>query len=384
MAVDPLGWIDDEAAGWSERGLARSLRPTAGGLASLVDRDGRQLVNFASNDYLGLAADPRVVRAATEAADRLGWGASASPLVSGWTDEHEALAAELAAFEGVEAVALFPTGYAANLGALASLVGRPDAIYSDRLNHACLIDGARLSGATIRIYPHADPESLAVLLAGDEGRFRRSLIATDGVFSMDGGLAPLGLIAELATRFGAILLVDEAHGTGVFGPTGRGAAEELGVAGRVDVRVGTLSKALGSVGGFVAGSRRLVDWLINHARTLIFSTASPAPAAAAARAALGLAQGEPWRRERARSLGKWIASELGVPSPGGPIIPVHVGEPGLALSMAVHLADRGFLVPAIRPPTVPEGTSRLRVCLSAGHTDAQVEGLILAFRSARA
>ena len=191
---------------------------------------------------------------------------------------------------------LFPTGYAANLGTIAALVGKDDVVYSDRLNHACLIDGARLSRATIRVYPHGDAETLADLLDEDRGRFRRSLIVTDGVFSMDGDLAPIDRLCDLSERHGAMLLVDEAHGTGVFGPDGRGAAAELGVSDRVTVRVGTLSKALGSVGGFVAGPRRLTDWLINHARPLIFSTASPAASAAAAREALRIIVAEPWRR----------------------------------------------------------------------------------------
>ncbi len=375
--ADPLTWIDAESVAWSARGLNRSLRTS-----------GPALVNFASNDYLGLAADERVVHAAIEAARKHGWGAGASPLVTGWTAEHEALAREVAAFERTEAAVLFPTGYAANLGAIAALVGKPDAIYSDLLNHACLIDGARLSGAAIRVYPHSDSAALANLLEADFGRFRRSLIVTDGVFSMDGDLAALGQLVELAERHSAILLVDEAHGTGVFGPDGRGAAAELGVADRVTVKVGTLSKALGSVGGFVAGSRRLIDWLVNHARPLIFSTAAPASTAAAARQALRISVAEPWRRERARRLGDRLREGLSragydISPASGPIVPVIVGDPNAAMQLSSQLAARGFLVPAIRPPTVPEGTARLRVVATAGHSDEQLEGLILAFREGR-
>jgi 8-amino-7-oxononanoate synthase len=295
MTADPLAWIDDEAASWATRGLARRLAPHGPVRAGRFERDGRTVVNFGSNDYLGLAADPRLIEAAQDAARAYGWGAGASALVAGWTDAHQALADDLAAFEQAEAVALFPTGFAANLGTVAALVGRGDAVYADRLDHACLIDGARLSGARLRVYPHNDTGRLAAVLARDRGRFRRSLIATDGVFSMDGDLAPLADLADLADRFGAMLMVDEAHGTGVFGPDGRGAASACGVADRVHARVGTLSKALGSVGGFVAGSRRLVDQLVNHARTLVYSTALPPPAAAAARAALAVARSEPWR-----------------------------------------------------------------------------------------
>jgi 8-amino-7-oxononanoate synthase len=373
---NPLAWIDDEAEAWSQRGLARRL----------VVRDGRSLLNFASNDYLGLANDPRVVEAACSAARVHGWGSGASPLVSGWREPHEALSTALAKFERVDAVALFPSGFAANLGAIVALVGPGDAVYLDRLDHACLVDGARLSRAKLRVYPHNDANRLETILARDRGKFRRSLIATDGVFSMDGDLAPLADLADLAGRFGAILLVDEAHGTGVFGAEGRGAAELFGVADRVDVRVGTLSKALGSVGGFVAGSKRLVDWLINRARPLVYSTSLPPAACAAATRALEILQFEPWRRARLTELSASLREALpkmGLPDvgPGGPIIPVVVGEPSNAIELAARLFDRGCLVPAIRPPTVPEGTARLRISLTAAHTLEDLERLIAALSS---
>jgi 8-amino-7-oxononanoate synthase len=380
---DPLAWIDGESAAWAARGLTRRLVPHGGGPAGRLTRDGRPLVTFGSNDYLGLAADPRLACAAAEAAGALGWGAGASPLVAGWTDAHHALADDLAAFERAEAAVVFPTGYAANLGTIPALVGSGDAIYSDALNHACLIDGCRLSRATVRVYRHADATHLAELLESDRGRFRRSLIVTDGVFSMDGALAPLAELADLADRHGAMLMVDEAHGTGVFGRDGRGAASACGVADRVAVRVGTLSKALGSLGGFVAGSARLVDWLVNHARPLIFSTALPPAAAAAAREALAIVQAEPWRRDRVHALADRLrtgltAAGLSVrPSPG-PIVPVVLGEPGRAVETAARLREAGFDAPAIRPPTVPEGTSRLRICLSAAHTEQDVDDLIRA------
>src|SRR6185312_3537078 len=276
---DPLAWIDDEAEAWSRRGLDRRLVGLGGSNPGRVERDGRSLLNFASNDYLGLASDPRVIEAACSAAEVFGWGAGASPLVSGWREPHEALASALADFERVEAVALFPSGFAANLGSIVALVGTGDAVYLDRWNHACLIDGARLSRAKLRVYPHTDSNRLEAILKRDRGKFRRSLIATDGVFSMDGDVAPLADLVDLAERFDAMLLVDEAHGTGVFGTGGRGAAELRGVVGRVDVKVGTLSKALGSIGGFVAGSSRLIGWLINQARPMIYSTALPPSAA---------------------------------------------------------------------------------------------------------
>jgi 8-amino-7-oxononanoate synthase len=383
MTPDPLAWLDDEAEAWAARGLSRRLVPHGAVRSGRFERDGRSLANFGSNDYLGLAADPRLAEAARQAAEVYGWGAGASALVAGWTDAHQALADDLAAFEGVEAVTLFPTGFAANLGTLAALVGPGDAVYTDRLNHACLIDGARLAGARLRVYPHNDAGRLADVLGRDRGRFRRSLIATDGVFSMDGDLAPLADLADLAERFGAMLLVDEAHGTGVFGPDGRGACSACGVVDRVHVRVGTLSKALGSLGGFVAGSRRLADRLVNHARTLVYSTALPPPAAAAATAALGVVRSEPWRRDRAHALAARLRQGLSragfeaCPS-AGPIVPVLLGEPERAVAESARLLARGFFAPAIRPPTVPAGTARLRLSVTAAHSEADVDGLLAA------
>lgn len=384
--IDPLGWIANESEEWNRQKRQRKLVVLGGATPGRIERDGSVLRNFASNDYLGLAADPRVIEAARRAAETYGWGAGASALVTGWRTPHQELADALARFERTEAVAFFPTGFAANLGTIAALVGAGDAVYSDRLNHACLIDGARLSKASLRVYPHNDSSRLEAILSRDRGRFRRSLIVTDGVFSMDGDLAPLADLADMAERFGAMLLVDEAHGTGVFGPEGRGAAEECGVAERVTIRVGTLSKALGSVGGFVASSNRLIDWLINHAHAMIYSTALPPAAAAAAMEALAISQAEPWRRVHVRALGERMRDALTgagftVAPSVGPIVPVVLGDPERALSLADRLRERGFLVPAIRPPTVPEGTSRLRISLSAAHSEEDVEALAQAMRA---
>ena len=276
---------------------------------------------------------------------------------------------------------IFPTGYAANVGTIAALVGQEDAVYSDRLNHASIIDGVRFSGASLRVYPHNDSDRLGTILEREQGRFRRSLIVTDGVFSMDGDLAPLAAMADLADRFGAILMVDEAHGTGVFGPTGRGAAEAFGVSSRVPVKVGTLSKALGSIGGFVAGSASLIDHIINRARTLIYSTAMPPAAAAAALKGLELVNAEPWRRRLVLELGDRLRDSLAAtpfdcPSTTGPIVPIVVGEAETAVALASMLRERGFHVPAIRPPTVPKGTSRLRVSLTALNTVEEIDRLI--------
>lgn len=376
-----LEWIDDASAAWDRRGLTRRLVALdSPGLAGARDLP-PGWANFGSNDYLGLAADPRVVSAVEDAARIHGWGAGASALVTGWSAEHQELAGALAAFEQAEAVAIFPSGFAANLGAIAAVVESGDAVYADRLSHACLIDGARLSAAKLRVYPHNDHGRLEQILHRDRGRFRRSLIVTEGVFSMDGDSAPLADLADLADEFGAMLLVDEAHGTGVVGPDGRGAAAEAGVADRVHIRVGTLSKALGSIGGFVAGTQKLIDWLVNHARTLIYSTSLPPAAAAAARCALAISRDEPWRRERVCQLGDrvrhaLVAGGFQVPQSRGPIVPVLLGDAATAVAMADRLRERGVLVPAIRPPTVPAGTARLRISLSAGHSDGQVELLV--------
>lgn len=379
--TDPLAWIDDELADWSRRGLSRRLSALGPASPGRVETPDGPLVNFAANDYLGLAADPRVAEAAARAAVDYGWGSGASPLVSGWREPHEELARSLAEFEGVEAVALFPTGFAANLGTIAALVGPGDAVYCDRLDHACLIDGARLSGAKLRVYPHNDADRLGAILDRDRGRFRRSLIATDGVFSMDGDLAPLADLADLAEGHGAMLLVDEAHGTGVFGPDGRGACSACGVADRVPIRIGTLSKALGSLGGFAAGSRRLIDFLQARARPLLYSTALPPAAAAAASEALRIVRAEPWRRERVHALGRRLREALGnIPPSTGPIVPILLGEPDRASKASQRLRDAGFLVPSIRPPTVPNGTSRLRVSLSAAHLEEVLDRLVAALR----
>lgn len=380
MPPDPLAWLDDAAAARRQHGLARVLNDRGALRPGRVVDGERVLRNFATNDYLGLAADPRVIAEATRAAEQFGWGSGASPLVTGWAGPHQDLADALAAFEGVEAVALFPSGFAANLGTIAALVEPGDAVYVDRLDHASLIAGARLSGARLRVYPHRDVERLEAILRRDRGRFRRALIATDGLFSMDGDLAPLPRLADLAEEFGAILLVDEAHATGVLGPMGRGAAAESGVEGRVHVKVGTLSKALGSLGGFVAGPWRLIDHLIHHARPLIYSTSLPPAAAAAAHAALKIARAEPWRRTQLQRLGAHLRQSLNrhgfeVLSTAGPIVPVIVGEPDRAVALADRLRAQGHLVAAIRPPTVPTGTSRLRISLTAAHTVEDVDAL---------
>lgn len=382
-----LDWIDDELAKLRAAHLDRHLQTFAGRQGAEISIDGRSYVNFGSNDYLGLAGDDRLARAASQAAQVAGWGSGASPLVVGHAAEHELLERELADFEGCEASLLFSTGYAANLAAVAAVVGRGDVVFSDELNHASIVDGCRLSRAEVRVYPHNDVTQLAALLR-EAGSFERRLIVTDGLFSMDGDVAPLAELADLADRHDCMLAVDEAHATGVLGAEGRGSCEAAGIESRVDVRVGTLSKALGGVGGFVVGSRALIDWLVNRARPYIFSTAMPAASAAASRSALRIVREEPARRvelaARAAKLREALTAQgwnLG-PS-ASQIIPLVVGDAERALQLSAGLRERGFLVPAIRPPSVPADGSRLRLCLTWQHTPDMIDGLLRELRPLR-
>lgn len=380
-----LGFIDEELESLRRRSLYRETLCVEGAQGRTIRVDDNELLCFCSNDYLGLSTDPRVRRAAAEAAEAFGTGATASRLINGTMRPHEALERRLARFKNAEAALVFPTGYMANLGTIAALVGKGDVVYADRLCHASLIDGCRLSGASFRVFPHCDAQALERALRRGV-RARRRLIVTDGVFSMDGDLAPLPALAEVASRYEAILLVDDAHGTGVLGATGRGTAQHLSAEDGIDVAIGTLSKALGSLGGFVTGSARLIDYLIQRARTFIYTTASPPSALAAALAALEIAEKEPARRVRllrlARTLRqKLISLGLNVPEGETPIIPVIIGDSARALRMSQFLRREGFLVPAIRPPAVPPGTARLRISVQASHTDNDIARLANAFRA---
>jgi len=374
-----LDWIDAELAALESRGLRRSIETISPAQAAVVEVAGRRLVNLCSNDYLGLASDPRLVRAAIQATERAGAGSGAARLVAGDLPVHGELERRLASFKGAEAALLFSSGYHANLGVIAALAEREDEVFSDRLNHASIVDGCLLSRATLRRYPHRDAGALDDLLRAS--RARRKLVVTDAVFSMDGDAAPLAEIADVCGRHGAMLHVDEAHSTGVLGPTGAGLAEALGVTHRVDVLMGTLGKALGSFGAFVCGEPRLRELLVSRARTFIFTTALPPAACGAALAALDVLRDEPSRRERLMALfGRMKAGleALGFPLPTvvAPIFPVVLGDERLALEASRRLRERGFFVRAIRPPTVPAGTSRLRVTLTAGHDEAQVDGFL--------
>jgi 8-amino-7-oxononanoate synthase len=376
-----LSWIDAELDQLEKRGLRRSLEPLGGAQGPVITMDGQRLVNLCSNDYLGLASDGRLVHAAIVATEREGAGAGAARLVSGDLPVHGALERRLATFKGTEAALLFSSGYHANVGVLAALVDRDDEIFSDRLNHASIVDGCRLALAKTHRYPHCDVDALARLLAASTAR--RKLVVTDAVFGMDGDAAPLAAIAELCERHGAMLYVDEAHATGVLGPSGAGLCEAEGVTDAVDVVMGTLGKAVGSFGAFVAGSRRLVEWLTSRARTFVFTTALPPGACGAAMAALDVIADEPARRERLHRLARRVREELAamgfdMSRVVAPIFPVVLGDEATALEASRRLRARGYFVRAIRPPTVPAGTSRLRVSVTAAHDEAQVDGFLAA------
>jgi 8-amino-7-oxononanoate synthase len=347
-----------------------------------IELDGRRCLDFCSNDYLGLSAHPRVMAAFVDAARQDGVGARASHLITGHMPAHEALEEELAAYTRRERAVLFSTGYMANLGLATALVRKGGAVFGDRLNHASLIDAGRIARADIRHYAHGDAMALEEQLAARDGD--AALVLTDGVFSMDGDLAPLPALAAACARRGALLAVDDAHGLGVIGPTGRGTLEHFGLDAReVPALVGTLGKAFGSFGAFVAGDAGLVETLIQRARTYIYTTALPPAVAAAARAALAVSVSESWRRERVLALTRRfraLAGEAGIPlaDSATPIQPILLGGADTAVRASEALLERGWFVAAIRPPTVPAGTSRLRVALSALHRDGDLDALVAA------
>jgi len=391
VSADPLAFCGQEVAGIEAEGLLRRVRALESASEPEVVLNGRRVLCLASNNYLGLAAHPEVVDAAADAARRYGAGAGSARLITGGNVLHDELEARLADFKGAEAALLFSSGYLANVGTVSALVGPGDAIFSDELNHASIIDGCRLSRADVIVFRHGDAGDLGDRLAAwrqRAGAGRRALVVTDSVFSMDGDIAPLPEIAAACGRHGAILMVDEAHATGVVGPGGRGAVAAYGLDGQVGVVMGTLSKALGAAGGFIAGSAELCAYLRNRARSFIFDTALPPPTAAAALAALGVLEREPERPVRACRLAARLATGLraadyDVPEPAAAVVPVIAGSPDAAMALSARLLEAGVLVTAIRPPSVPPGTSRLRATVMASHTDAEIDRAIAAFAAAR-
>lgn len=371
----PDDWMKEELDSLAHAGRLRQLR-TLSGVGGKIEIQGRAVLNFSSNDYLDLAGNPHVKQKAMEAIDRYGCGSTASRLMSGTTDLHEELESRLASYEGQEAALVFGSGFMANIGAISVLVGRDDAVFCDRLNHASIIDGIALSGAKLHRYRHCDCEDLEALLT--QNTSRRRLVVTDSVFSMDGDIAPISDIADLCSRYGATLMVDEAHATGVFGP---GIACNTTTKDATVVHMGTLSKALGSYGGFIAGSARLRNLLVNRARSFIYTTALPPASVAAALAALDLLKDNPDMgaellrraetfRERLNAVG---FDTLGSRSQ---IIPILVRDNEKAVAWSQSLLENGVLAVAIRPPTVPTGTARLRLSVTLAHNESDLESAV--------
>ena len=366
-------WAREDLEALGSQGLRRALEPLQSPQGPEVVVGGQRLLNFSSNDYLGLAADPRLARAAARALEARGTGAGASRLVVGDTEAHHALERAAAEMMGAEAALLFNSGYAANLGILQALCGPEDVIFSDALNHASMVDGCRLSRARTVVYAHADAGALERSIEAAGGR--RKLVCTDAVFSMDGDHAPLRELVEVCRRHGAALVVDEAHALGVLGARGLGLCEALGV--DVDVRMATLGKALGAFGAFAACSAEVAELLVNRARPLVFSTALPAALCAAGEEAISVMRAEPGRREalwrNIRRMAEGLRA-LGAPVEArSAIFPLVLGEPERAMEVAAKLRAGGVLVKPIRPPTVPKGTSRLRFAVTAAHSEAQID-----------
>jgi len=378
---------------WSEflaererRQLLRRLTPSEGRAPGVAVRGGRRYVDFSSNDYLGLSSHPALLAAARDALERYGAGAGASRLMSGDLAIHHALEEEIASFKGTEAALVFNSGYQANTGIVPSLLGRHDAVFADQFCHASQLDGALLSRARLLRFRHNDPEHLVHLLGRHRESFRRAMVMTESVFSMDGDRAPLAALLEACRRHRCLFLVDEAHATGVFGPQGRGCVEAEGLAGEVDLVMGTFSKAFGAFGGYLAASRTAVELLVNSARSFIYSTALPAPVIAAALAALrlcvsGAIRGDELLR-RAGAFREALRANGWKAGGESQIVPVTVGDSARCVALSARLAEGGYLVLPVRPPTVPEGSARLRFSLTLAHGEPQLRGVVEALGAA--
>jgi 8-amino-7-oxononanoate synthase len=374
-----------------KQGLYRELRRIDSAQGSRIETGGKSFLNFSSNDYLGLANEPALKEAAAEAVGKFGAGTGASRLLSGSLTPHHELEEALADFKGAEAVLTFSSGYAAAAGAICSLLDSNDVIAVDKLVHACIIDAARLSGAKMRVFGHNNLNDLEKILLWAEERHAspalsqtdhrpRTLIVTESVFSMDGDRAPLRELVKLKEQFGVWLMVDEAHATGLYGKSRRGLAEECGVDKQIEIQMGTLGKALGSAGGYICGSRVLIDYLINRARSFIFSTAPVPAAAAAATAGIRLVQSAAGEERRNQLWANIAALARDVEVEGSAIIPILIGDESKAVQISSTLMDQGIFIPAIRFPTVGRDQARLRITMTAAHTKADVEQLVAALR----
>lgn len=381
-----MKFLEQELTYLQENHLYRRLNRMDDSQAARTVVNGKECLLLSSNNYLGLTEHPELKAAAREAVSRWGTGAGGSRLTTGNLQLHEELEKTVARFKKTEAAIVFNTGYMANLGAITALAGKNDIILSDELNHASIIDGCRLSRAETKIFPHKDTLVLEKLLQQTQG-YRRRLIVTDGVFSMDGDLAPLPRLVELAEKHRALLMVDDAHATGVLGRRGAGTADHFNLEGKIHVQMGTLSKAVGSAGGYIAGSRKLIDYLRNKARSFIFSTALPPAVIAAAMAAFRVIEQNPEIRENLWANAHHLRSGLKqtgftILAEESPIIPIFIGDSGKTMQMAEKLFARGVFAPGIRPPTVPPGTSRIRVTVMATHTREHLDRALSAFKQA--
>jgi len=379
-----LNWIDEELEGLKDSGLYNRIRTLSSPQGAWLVVDGKRVLNFCSNNYLGLANHPKLVQAAKDAMDQSGVGPGAVRTIAGTMDLHLELEKRIAAFKGVESAITFQSGFTANLGTIPALVGKEDLIFSDELNHASIIDGCRLSGAKVVRYAHADPASLEAVIRENEGQYRRGLIVTDGVFSMDGDYPPLDKIAEIAEAYDLMLMVDDAHGEGVLGKGGRGIVDHFDLHGRVDVEVGTFSKAFGVMGGVVAGDARIIEWLHQRGRPFLFSSAVTVPDVAATIAAIDLLEESTELVDRLWSNAEMFKTgmkQLGFDTGKSmtPITPVMLGEAKLAREFSRRLYEEGVFAMALGFPTVPRGLARIRVMISAAHTPEDLEESLAAF-----
>ncbi len=382
-----LEWIQQEISTLKESGLYNRIRTLGSAQGAWLEVDGKQVLNFCSNNYLGLANHPKMVKAAKDVMDKYGVGPAAVRSIAGTMDIHLELERRLAAFKGVEAAITFQSGFCANLATLPALVGKEDVIFSDELNHASIIDGSRLSGARIVRFKHADPVNLDEVIRENAGSYRRGLVVTDGVFSMDGDIAPLDKIYAVSSAHDLILMVDDAHGEGVLGRGGRGIVDHFGLHGKVDVEVGTMSKAFGTVGGVVAGSAVIIEWLRQRGRPFLFSSAVTPPDVAACIAAIDLLESSTELVDRLWENARYFKSEmknLGFDTGESvtPITPVMLGEASLAQQFSRELYDNGVFAMSIGFPTVPRGKARIRVMISASHSKSDLDKGLQAFASA--
>ncbi len=370
--MSKLDWLTQEIDGLKEQGLYNRIRTIGSAQGAWLTVDGKNVLNFCSNNYLGLANHPKIVEAAREATQKYGVSPAAVRSIAGTTDLHVQLEQRLTKFKGAEDVITFQSGFTANLGTISALVGKEDVIFSDRLNHASIIDGSRLSGAKIIAYEHNDPSALEDAIKENASSYRRALIITDGVFSMDGDIAPLPDLVEVAKKYDILFMVDDAHGEGVLGKGGRGIVDHFGLHGQVDIEVGTMSKAFGVVGGIVAGDRKIIEWLRQRGRPFLFSSAVTAPDAAACLAAVDLLEESTELVDKLWANAKYFKAEMkklgfdtGVSET--PITPVMLGEAPLAQQFSRELFDEGVFAMSIGFPTVPKGKARIRVMISASH-----------------